>query len=1001
MSNISRELFYAIHEGYWLYIEYHNKNDQITKYWIAVKDLDPVAGKMLVEGMHLQTYQTADLNLTISRILSAKVIEGTYAPIQEKLVNDIKTNPEKYYSVFSNAINLKILNYLSECNKLDQTPYQTKVVLVEHLDDESLGRETLNLKEKQFEQIVKGFQKKTSSKDNSYSEIVQLGLNLLSINYSRGIYVLAYQPLKLDVKNRALKAVGDVTICSEFTIDGERQSIRQFMDPEDLYLLEDFSGNAEKIRDLITNNNPEVTVDDIPYLIEIGRNPLINLDQEYDGILKMYQAEDSSAVTVPIKAFFGELTAHSQSRKSYPLILMHKQINLDQLLAMNHAMRYPLSYVQGPPGTGKTKTIMNIILTAYFNNKTVLFASNNNHPIDEVVEKLKSMRTGAYTVPFPIVRLGNNSEVANTLEQIKTLYETVKGVKVSEAHQEKNINQRKEQAKNLTVFLQKYEERIDLLERKDTIEQLLRNNKQMNFQINIQAGQLQGGNKRLKELGEFRVEDALNLIENDKDELMTFLNYASIKNIKRISEPKNDDLKAILYIKDPVERLKEFNRFLSVSENLVKFLRIFPIIATTCISAHKLGMPQPYFDMTIIDEASQCNTATSLVPIIRGRSLLLVGDPQQLQPVIVMNPADSKTLRKKYGVTEEYDYCKNSIYKTYLACDAVSDEVLLSYHYRCDPKIIGFNNRKYYNDKLKMKGERKSNKPLVFVDVPDDTSTKKNTAPAEADAILRYVKANRNKKIGIITPFVKQKELISKELELNNINDVSCGTVHAFQGDEKDVILFSLSLTDRTREQTYSWLKNNKELINVSTSRAKYQLVLYSNEKDLNRLHKAGDDDDLYDLYQYIKTEGQHQVAQRFVESRALGIRPYSTETETAFMQSLNLALDNAFQDGSRFVVRKEVPISQVFLNNISHQDYFYRGRFDFVVFRKAGKEELPVLAIELDGKEHFDDEVVKHRDQIKQQICREHRFELIRVENSYARRYHYIKDILIRYFKG
>ncbi|MBQ1788421.1 MAG: DUF2726 domain-containing protein, partial [Erysipelotrichaceae bacterium] len=565
----------------------------------------------------------------------------------------------------------------------------------------------------------------------------------------------------------------------------------------------------------------------------------------------------------------------------------------------------------------------------------------------------------------------------------------------------KNINQRKEQAKNLTVFLQRYEERIDLLERKDTIEQLLRNNKQMNFQINIQAGQLQEVNKRLKELGEFKVEDALNLIENDKDELMTFLNYASIKNIKRISEPKNDDLKEILYIKDPVERLKEFNRFLSVSENLLKFLRIFPIIATTCISAHKLGMPQPYFDMTIIDEASQCNTATSLVPIIRGRSLLLVGDPQQLQPVIVMNPADSKTLRKKYGVTEDYDYCKNSIYKTYLACDAVSDEVLLSYHYRCDPKIIGFNNRKYYNDKLKMKGEKKSNRPLVFVDVPDDTSTKKNTAPAEAEAILRYVKANRNKKIGIITPFVKQKELITKELELNNITDVSCGTVHAFQGDEKDVILFSLSLTDRTREQTYNWLKNNKELINVSTSRAKYQLVLYSNEKDLNRLHKAGDDDDLYDLYQYIKTEGQHQVAQRFVESRALGIRPYSTETETAFMQSLNLALDNAFQDGSRFVVRKEVPISQVFLNNISHKDYFYRGRFDFVVFRKAGKEELPVLAIELDGKEHFDDEVVKHRDQIKQQICREHRFELIRVENSYARRYHYIKDILIRYFKG
>ena len=118
-------------------------------------------------------------------------------------------------------------------------------------------------------------------------------------------------------------------------------------------------------------------------------------------------------------------------------------------------------------------------------------------------------------------------------------------------------------------------------------------------------------------------------------------------------------------------------------------------------------------------------------------------------------------------------------------------------------------------------------------------------------------------------------------------------------------------------------------------------------------------------------------------------------------MESLNLALDNAFRDGSRFTVRKEVPISQICLNNISHMDYFYRGRFDFVVFRKIQKQEIPVLAIELDGKEHFDNEIVKYRDQIKQAICREHNFELIRVDNTYARRYHYIKDILIKYFKS
>ncbi len=997
MKSVCKELFRAIHEGSWLYVEYHNVKGENTKYWIAVTGLDPIGKTVSADGMHLRTYEIKELSLSIDRITAAETIEGTYAKIPDDLIRDIRENPEKYASVFSKTVNLKILNYLDKCNRLDQTPYKTNVVLVDHLDDEILGRKTLKLDDRQYDQLVKGFQKQKDKKKGDSLMTIQLGLNLLSIATRLGIYVLAYQPLKLDVKGHSLKAVGDVEICSEFTIDGTKQSVRQFLDAEDLDLLEDFKANAETIRDLITRNNPEVRVDDMPYLIEIGRNPLIDLNYEYNGILDMYQ--DQENLTDPIRAFFGELTAHSQRTKSYPLILTDDKINLDQLSAMNHAMRYPISYVQGPPGTGKTKTIMNIIVTAFFNGKTVLFSSYNNHPIDEVVAKLRELRCGKYPIPFPIVRLGNNAEVANSLVLMKKLYESVGKINVSQISQDKNFDERSRQAKALTEFLNGYEERVDLLERRDTIEQLLGNSRQMNFQISVQTGQLRDIDLRLKELDEHNVEDAMKLIDTDWEAILTYLNYESIKHIKRISEPKNDDLRKILHMEDPDARIREFNRYISDEENLKKFLRIFPIVATTCISAHKLGDPKPAFDITIIDEASQCNTAVSLVPIIRGRNLLLVGDPQQLQPVIVMDPEDSKTLRKRFAVPEEYDYCSSSIYKTYLACDAVSDEVLLSHHYRCDPKIIGFNNRKYYNNKLKLDGKGISGNPLVFIDVPNDSSTKKNTAPKEAEAIVNYIRKNPDKKIGVITPFVKQRELINKELELNGMTGIECGTVHAFQGDEKDVILFSLALTDRTPPQTYNWLKNNKELINVSTSRAKYELVLFSNGKELERLHAGADDDDLYDLYRYVRSAGKHEVAQREAQSRALGIRPYSTETEAAFMESLNRALDNAFQDGSKFVVHKEVALSQVFMENISHEDFFYRGRFDFVVFRKVQKEEIPVLAIELDGKEHLEDDVVRRRDALKQQICRDHNFELIRVDNTYARRYHYIKDILIRYF--
>lgn len=75
-------------------------------------------------------------------------------------------------------------------------------------------------------------------------------------------------------------------------------------------------------------------------------------------------------------------------------------------------------------------------------------------------------------------------------------------------------------------------------------------------------------------------------------------------------------------------------------------------------------------------------------------------------------------------------------------------------------------------------------------------------------------------------------------------------------------------------------------------------------------------------------------------------------------------------------------------------------GRFDFVVYEVNGDEKVPVLAIELDGKEHLEDEVVRRRDAKKNAICKAHNLELIRVDNSYARRYNYIKDILVQYFK-
>lgn len=158
-------------------------------------------------------------------------------------------------------------------------------------------------------------------------------------------------------------------------------------------------------------------------------------------------------------------------------------------------------------------------------------------------------------------------------------------------------------------------------------------------------------------------------------------------------------------------------------------------------------------------------------------------------------------------------------------------------------------------------------------------------------------------------------------------------------------------------------------------------------------------EDDLYELVEYVCKNGESHVTQKKANSRALGVKPFSTATEEAFLENLSHALSNIWLSQNKYSIQKEVAISQVFQDNLNYSDLFYSGRFDFVVYEKIGKQQLPVLAIELDGKEHFTDEVVKNRDKKKNEICAAHNLQIIRVENSYARRYNHIKEILLSYF--
>ena len=1009
MDNICRELFRAIHEGKWLKIEYKNKNEETTRYWISVVDLEPYTRVLKVDGLHLGCYTVNRFEkIYIDSIISAEVVDGSFCERNEKLIEDIAINPEKYVNIFEQNANLKILSYLEMCNKLDGNTYETDFELIHYLDRDSVTEAAYELSEEQFKLIVKYFQYNKDKKkfESGGLQIKNLAINVLSVHTNRGLHVLAYRKLGLDVKARALKPDKEITICTQFTIAGEVQNIRKFLEAEEYELLSEFEKNQEVIKDAIASHLQGCEqVDDIPYIIGLGIDVALDLNSEYKAILDMYEADE---VSIPIKAFFGELLAKPRRSKAYPIALINENINLDQLLAINNAMKFPCAYIQGPPGTGKTNTIKNAIITAFFNETTVLFASYNNTPIDSVTESLSKLKYKGKTIPFPILRLGNTEKLKQAMAYINELRKKVSAIPVFEDTLNKRKEDRKVRARQLSDLLKNYEEIVELKERKESMEHLIKYQNKMGnigsisaFQMDIQMNQMNNLNQKIAGIGEISNDKVMELLDRNEEEFYQYLYFISAKYIKKLETKPFKELIDILDTDiEEDEKVQKFAKYLKKSENIKLLQKIFPIMVTTCISAHKLGSPEILFDMVIIDEAGQCNVAISLVPIIRGKNMMLVGDPQQLRPVVLLDDITNKKLRKKYNINDEYDYKENSIYKTYLACDAVSDEILLRCHYRSNKKIIDFNNKKYYNSKLEILTKSEEKEPLLFVDVENSRSELKNTSPAEAAEILDYASLNRDKTMAVITPFVNQRKLIETGIKDRKLDNIVCGTVHAFQGDEKDVVLFSTALSDRTTDGTYNWLKNNKELINVAVSRAKEKLILLASKKELERLHGSDLDDDLYELVNYVRTNGQSVVTKKQVSSRALGVQPFSTATENAFLDNLTHALGNIWLSQSRYTIHKEVAISQVFQENLTHNALFYMGRFDFVVYEKQGKAEIPILAIELDGREHYTEEAVIERDRKKNEICKAHNLQIIRVENSYARRYNYIKDILMDYFK-
>jgi hypothetical protein len=276
-------------------------------------------------------------------------------------------------------------------------------------------------------------------------------------------------------------------------------------------------------------------------------------------------------------------------------------------------------------------------------------------------------------------------------------------------------------------------------------------------------------------------------------------------------------------------------------------LRAVPIWITTAQASQAIPLEPELFDIVVIDEASQC-TLTNLLPLMyRGRTLAVIGDDNQLPAIPTIQESEELALARKHGI-EEYlslvGHATNDVYKT--ATESLprrrADVLMLEEHFRSHPQIIGFSNRYIYLQGLELKKDPSWGQRLPIGSgvhsVPVSGLAKRGKSgrswvnEAEANAVIELTRKikegdSRSLSLGIVTPFAAQKDLLRERLDsLRMAAEVLVDTAYGFQGDERDVIIFSPVVAKGMTGSAGRWVESPPNLVNVAITRAREALFV-------------------------------------------------------------------------------------------------------------------------------------------------------------------------------
>lgn len=573
-----------------------------------------------------------------------------------------------------------------------------------------------------------------------------------------------------------------------------------------------------------------------------------------------------------------------------PLLVTPLPCNESQQDVIASAMTARLTVATGPPGSGKSQLVANAVATAVAGNQSVLVASTNNTAVDEVWRRCRDLspgllvRTGSRSGQINYAE--NETAELTELTVIGPAERTVMTARQALLQQTQRVAQTRSRLATVAVLerallevAQRREHLAealdcgvdDLADRLGDTQQLHRWQRRAHRGAEARifarwrrarllralrhpgeptaetcrtlaafvAAQLRW--TELRDQADRLPDDGTLAVEVDESEAA--VNAASLNLVDAtVRANAHRGRRRILDLLQAKQ--SPGSDWGVVKRTLPRFQGDPPAVggwAVSSLSVRRFPTEAALFDLVIVDEASQCSVPQVLPLLFRARRALIIGDPMQLRHIAVIGPEREANVRRAVGIPADWLEDRQLSYRRHSAFHALERAAggsrLLDEHYRCHPRIAAFVNRMFYGGQLTVLTDtrnrhRLDREPIVWADVKghparpaqggswvnDDEVRKVN------DCVEFVVQELPEATVGVVTPYKAQADRIARSWD--HEPRVRVGTVHTFQGGERDVVVFDLVAGAPMPSGSIAWLEAERNLWNVAISRARVHLVV-------------------------------------------------------------------------------------------------------------------------------------------------------------------------------